>query len=58
MAWVWMDGILFAFSIIFVIRLGCLFVWAGEIFAYCVLSRGENWNYLRGFGLVGLLHYA
>jgi hypothetical protein len=57
-AWVWMDGILLAFLIIFVFRLGCLFVWAGEIFAYWALSSGENWNYLGGFGLVGLLHYV
>ncbi len=35
-----------------------LVFWADEIFAYWALSSGENWNYLRSFDLMGLLHYV
>jgi hypothetical protein len=40
MAWVWRDGIFLAVLIIFAFCLGCLLVWAGEIFAYCAPSSG------------------
>ncbi len=44
MAWVWMDGILLVLMTIFTFCLGCLLVWAGEIFLCCAPSSGEIWN--------------
>ncbi len=54
------DGWCFLYIVVVscIVLFWSLVFWADEIFAYWALSSGENWNYLHGFDLIGLLHYV